>query len=109
MAEVEVKTGPEGAEIVLQGDLNIECAGELHKVIQETLMNNEVLKIDMDRVTNVDLSFLQLVCALFKEAVREGKRLVFDPLPEKIVNKAEKMGFTEEYTGGYFWKGVADG
>ncbi|MFW6005662.1 MAG: STAS domain-containing protein [Desulfonatronovibrionaceae bacterium] len=109
MAEVEVKKTPEGAEIVLQGDLNIECSADLHKVIQQTLTDNEVLKIDMQGVTNVDLSFLQIVCALFKEAVLEGKRLVFDPLPEKIVNKAEKMGFTEEYTGGYFWKGVADG
>ncbi|WP_045215237.1 STAS domain-containing protein [Desulfonatronovibrio magnus] len=109
MAEVEIKTDDQGAVMILQGNLNIECAKELHNVIVDTISVHEVIRVDMAQVDGVDLSFLQIVCALYKEAVIEGKKLVFDPVPDRIQNKAEKMGFTEEYTGGYFWKGDVDG
>ncbi len=108
MAEVEVKTDDTGVHMTLKGNLDIERASDLHKVIVEAIRSNDVLHIDMGQVNRVDLSFFQLVCALYKEAVGEGKRLIFDPVPQKIRIKAEKMGFTEEYTGGYFWKGEGD-
>lgn len=105
MGDVEISSDSVKAVMNLQGNLNVEHASELHRVILETLQKHEVVQIDMSKVESVDLTFFQLVCALYKEAVRGGKRLIFEPIPSKIVRKAEKMGFTEEYTGGYFWKG----
>lgn len=109
MAEVEVKTDNEGAVMTLKGSLNIESAAQIHTAFIEATQAHEVLRVDMSQTESVDLSFFQLVCALYKEAVREGKKLVFESVPERIRIKAEKMGFTEEYTGGYFWKGDFDG
>ncbi|RQD67488.1 MAG: STAS domain-containing protein [Desulfonatronovibrio sp. MSAO_Bac4] len=108
MANFEVSSDSTKAVMNLQGNLNVEHASELHRMILETLQKHEVVQIDMSNVESVDLTFLQLVCALYKEAVRGGKRLIFEPIPHRIVKKAEKMGFTEEYTGGYFWKGDVD-
>ncbi|MFN2267976.1 MAG: STAS domain-containing protein [Desulfonatronovibrio sp.] len=105
MANFEISSDSVKAVMNLQGNLNVEQASELHRAILETLQKHEVVQIDMGNVENVDLTFLQIVCALYKEAVRGGKRLIFESIPSKIVIKAEKMGFTEESTGGYFWKG----
>lgn len=105
MADIEVKTDGTGITITLKGDFDIENASELYQIVLDATQKYDVVYIDLGEVGRVDLSFFQIVCALYKEAVREGKKLVFDPIPTKIMTKAEKMGFTEEYTGGYFWKG----
>ncbi len=107
MAGIEVKTDGTGILITLKGDFDIEKASELHRIVLDATQKYDDLHIDLGEVGRVDLSFFQIVCSLYKEAVREGKKLVFDPIPAKIMIKAEKMGFTEEYTGGYFWKGVS--
>ncbi|WP_028575080.1 STAS domain-containing protein [Desulfonatronovibrio hydrogenovorans] len=109
MTDFQVTTDKDGALVVLKGSLGIESASELYAGIKEALEAHEVIRINMSGVDNVDLSFLQLVCSLYKAAVKEGKKLVFDQLPSRIVRKAEQMGFTEEYTGGYFWKGDENG
>ncbi len=97
----------EAIELSFEGTLDIERAREVYQKVEQALASGPELRVDMGGVEDVDLSFLQIVCAALKEADKQGKQVLFSSVPEEIRRKAAKMGFTREHTGGFFWEGGA--
>lgn len=59
----------------LEGNLGIQSASELKKVLLEALSGANHLILNLEKVTGADVSGLQLLCALHRIAMSEGKGL----------------------------------
>ena len=62
-----------GKHVRLVGAMTIECALEVKSILLELLANRDHLFLNIDEVSEADLSCLQLLCALHKSAMQEGK------------------------------------
>ncbi|MDH4161381.1 MAG: STAS domain-containing protein [Nitrospirota bacterium] len=65
------KTGP----LVLEGELVVEHAEELKKILLEALKNGDSLDIDIEHVDQADLFGLQTLCSAHRSAMKAGKKL----------------------------------
>ena len=69
----------------LEGDLDITCAAELRKTLQESLGSGKAVQVDLERVTGLDITAVQLFWAAQREAVRLGVGLALrGDVPETI-------------------------
>ena len=73
--QVDVVRSTESCIVRLRGNLTVEHAHELKQSILDALQGNERIVIELEGVTDVDLSFLQLLCAAHKTSMRLGKEL----------------------------------
>ncbi len=71
------KLEPSGGASVLtlDGELTIEHAGELKKMLIEAMDSAESVDIKLEEVTGVDLSCLQLLCSAHRTALKSRKQL----------------------------------
>ena len=58
-----------------EGRLTYETIGVHHRNLLEAVTGNQELNLDLSGATEVDLSFLQLVCAARRLAARDNKTL----------------------------------
>lgn len=59
----------------LKGSWTIERANELKRVLLEMLNSCEHMSIDLEELTDVDLSTMQLICSAHRTSLRDGKQL----------------------------------
>jgi anti-anti-sigma regulatory factor len=69
----------------LYDDFTIQNADELKTVLKESLEAADILTINAEYITEIDLSCLQLLCAAHKSAIHEGKTVVLDYSRSKVV------------------------
>jgi anti-anti-sigma regulatory factor len=80
--------------LALEGDCTLDRALELRSVLLEALIDDGELLLNLENATEVDLSFLQLLCAAHRAALRCGKQLVLGPEPSTaFMEAAEGAGF----------------
>ena len=98
--------------VVLDGALNIQRIGELKEAFAAAFTESDHVVLDLARGTEVDLSFLQLVCAAHKSASRTHKQLTLSgERPECLRQAIEEAGFLplkgcRDVSGnGCLWKG----
>lgn len=60
----------------LEGDVNVSRAAELKDALLKSLEKAESIEINLNDVTAIDLSCLQLLCSAHRTAVKEGKTLI---------------------------------
>lgn len=81
--------------IEISGVCGVEEAVRIRTVLAESLSQAEKAWLDLSKATDADLSFLQLLCAAHKSAVRRGKALtVAGTVPEDIRQKVREAGMT---------------
>lgn len=91
------KGSPKNEVLKFKGDLTIENAQELHRLLLAALDNLEEISLSFEEVTAVDLSFVQLICAAHRTAVRADKNLkLADPRPEVLKAVVRETGFLRE-------------
>ena len=83
---------PGNGIVVINGEMTIENAGEIRKLLLEALTGAEELRLDLKNVTHADLTGLQLICAAHISSIKLGKRFIVnvsdsDPL-KKVVQDA---------------------
>ncbi|MBI4642436.1 MAG: STAS domain-containing protein [Deltaproteobacteria bacterium] len=79
------------------GDLTIENAQELHKILLTALDKAEQLLLTFENVTATDLSFVQLLCSAHRTAVRSDKNMKLDSQrPEVLKAAVREMGLIRE-------------
>lgn len=61
--------------VKLRGDLTVEHAHEMKSVFLEALQSNERVVVELEGITDVDLSFLQLLCSAHRTSMRLNKSL----------------------------------
>ena len=78
----------------VQRTCTIEEAGRIRALLMEQLAGKNGLVLNLSNVDEVDLSFLQLLCAVHKSASNAGKTLTLEgALSEPLTRKAREAGF----------------
>jgi len=81
----------------MDGDLTIENVQELHQKLLTALDQIEELAITFEKVTAVDLAFVQLLCAAHRTAVKADKTLkLAGHCPEALITAVRELGFLRE-------------
>jgi ABC-type transporter Mla MlaB component len=81
----------------LDGDLTIENMQELHQILLDSLKNCHELSLSFAKVTAVDFSFVQLLCAAHRAAVRAEKVMRLPgECPEALRTVVRESGFMRE-------------
>jgi anti-anti-sigma regulatory factor len=78
-----------------QRTCTIEEAGRIRTLLMEHLAGGDGLFLNLSNVEEVDLSFLQLLCAAHKSASNAGKAFGLEgALSEALARKVREAGFT---------------
>lgn len=81
--------------LLLEGDLTVAQAPAVREALRKALGKGRQVTLAFGEVGRVDLSFLQLVCALHKSARAAGKRVVQPRagIPPQVMEAARAAGF----------------
>lgn len=80
--------------LCLDGELTVSRAAELKKMMIDALESSDTVEIDLDEVTGVDLSFLQLACSAHRTAITNGKEFFFSNGETEMLQQVrEQAGF----------------
>ena len=96
-------SGPEKPEnrvvINLGGVLTIVRAVELKQIISEALNKSKYVVLECSECTDMDLSFLQLVCSAHRTALQSNIMLKLgSTLEEHLLKKAGEAGYFRQTT-----------
>jgi anti-anti-sigma regulatory factor len=101
--------------LVFEGDLTIQRAVELKELILDNYKKSGRVQIAFGKTGDVDLSFLQLLCSLHRQAIRDKRPLgVTAPVPDKLVKNMKISGFerstacAEGDDADCIWKSIMD-
>ena len=108
--QFNVQEQGERGVIVLEGDLTVERAGELRKTLLDAFNSVKQVSFDLEKVTSVDLSCLQLLCSAHRTASLMGKELLqigdsSGRLKETVKSAGypRSIGCTEDMAKGCLW------
>jgi anti-anti-sigma regulatory factor len=94
MSAIFTRTGNKGV-ITLDGDVTLQQAEELRRVLIKALVDADEVSLDMEKVQQADLSCLQLLCSAHRSAARFTKKFAFSGCPPKALKDAvETAGFS---------------
>jgi anti-anti-sigma regulatory factor len=80
--------------LMFEGELTVNQAEAMKIDIVKALKNGEMVSVQFGEITNVDLSYFQLLCSSHRSAVRLQKQMYFESTPPQILkDAAEATGF----------------
>lgn len=81
-------------KLIFQGELTVSHVAQLHEDLIMALNGAEKIELDMQAVTEIDTSVLQLFCSAHKTAVKMQKSIeLIDSSTELAKNTAGLNGF----------------
>ena len=91
---MKVTTRKNKSFLKLDGEMNISRATDLKDALLESLEKAETVEINLNDVTGIDLSCLQLLCSAHRSASKEGKALTIkDPSLPLYIEARKNAGF----------------
>jgi anti-anti-sigma factor len=78
----------------VHGELTVECAKEFRSALMEELEKSDNILVDLEGLTEVDISGLQLLCSTSNTAEKLNKRFCLGNLPERFVQFANDTGYS---------------
>lgn len=93
---MKYKTHKSGEKKVMriEGDLVIQNADKLKQALLKTIQEADHVSVNLDNVTELDLTCLQLLCSAHRTCESTKKRLsLFHPLPEAVHQLIKDTGF----------------
>ena len=77
----------------LEGGIDITCAADLKRLLLEALASGKDLQLDLERVTDLDVTAIQLLWSAGFEAERSGAGVaVAGRVPEEIAFAVREAG-----------------
>lgn len=73
--QADMVRSTEACIVRLRGNLTVEHAQELKHVLLDALQDSERIVIELEGITDVDLSFLQLLCSAHRTSMKLGREL----------------------------------
>lgn len=87
------------------GELTVRTITEAHQKLLSESVNADTILVDASKVTDVDLTFVQLIESARRSASKDGKRLTMAaPLPPVLRDLLERGGFLSAGDSASFWK-----
>ncbi|HEX9022379.1 MAG TPA: STAS domain-containing protein [Geobacteraceae bacterium] len=99
MADMEIRRmEQEGTDetgvVAISGRMTIEHAGEIRSALLEVFASSDGVRLDLERVSEVDLTGLQLICAAHISSIRLKKRFnVNTTASEPLISFVQNAGF----------------
>lgn len=98
---VEIGAPPQGSEataqVQIQGEVTIEQIAELSQQLREAVARHSCLQVNVEAVSEVDFSFLQLMCATHIALEQQQGRLILVPYDHPPLRQmAQVTGFLRE-------------
>ncbi len=85
MADIELLDSPDGLVLVARGDLTIGDARLFKERLMEAFDGSGPLNLELDKVDEVDLSCIQLLCSANRSYLSRGRGISFTkPLSGQI-------------------------
>jgi anti-anti-sigma regulatory factor len=92
----KVSDSKKEGRLTIGGALTIQRSAELKEILLKAMTEVDSITIQFDRVTDVDLSCMQMLCAAHKTSMRIQKKLRIDENQTDILQKAFKdAGFSQ--------------
>ncbi len=111
----EIEQAGQDGLLKLQGRCTIEQATDLKEVLLRKIEENGHVSVNLEQVSEIDLTFLQLLCSAHGTSLKLNKGFTLDgPLPEvfiRVVREAgycRAMGCSRDINGSCLWKGGWD-
>jgi anti-anti-sigma regulatory factor len=108
----EVEQAGQDGVLKLQGRCTIEQANELKEVLLRKIGEGEHVSVNLEQVSEIDLTLLQLLCAAHGTSLKLKKQFALDgPLPEIFVRAVRESGYCRatgcrrDTSGSCLWKG----
>lgn len=76
----------DGKDVKIIGAMTIEHAQEAKTLLQELLTKKDNIPLDLEGVTGIDLSCLQLLCAMHKSAMQADKTVTLDYSRSSVIS-----------------------
>ncbi len=88
--------GADGQAVLhVEGELTVPGAVEMKGALLGALDGGRDIRIDLDEVTGIDLTALQLLCGARKFSVKNGVSFSLkSPLPERVREISELLGYS---------------
>jgi len=91
---VAIKQLPDLWEVAIEGDITLPCIAQVREAFLETLNGADHISLDLCYVSQVDISCLQVFCALHKTSITKGKEISFSgPVPSLVKETMERAGY----------------
>jgi anti-anti-sigma factor len=82
--------------LILEGELTIQFAGELKTLLLQVVEKSEVI-LDLNAVTAMDLSAMQLLCSLHRTMLKSSRRVsVAGGVPASLAESLAEAGFLRD-------------
>ena len=99
MFDYKVEESDDKKILSISGELTIQNAAELQKILIESLENTEHLTLNIEDVTEIDMSCLQLLCSAHKTTIKTDKGFSIDGNPSEIFLEAVNVSGYQQFTG----------
>ncbi len=99
MFECKVEESGDKKTLSINGELKIQDAAELQKVLIESLENTEHLDLNLENVTGIDMSCLQLLCSAHKTMSSSDRRLTLSSSYPEVVREAVNDSGYQQFKG----------
>jgi len=112
MADIKVEKKGKERVLVISGSLTIEHASEFREALIKSLEKASHVMLNMDGVTETDLSCLQLLCSAHRTFVNTKKSVelaeISDTLKQAVrdIGYKRNLGCMQETEKSCFWMGI---
>jgi anti-anti-sigma regulatory factor len=87
------------AVLAVSGPVTVERACELKEILMKALHGADQVVFDLEGMTEVDLSCLQMLCSAHRTSIRLNKRITLGNVRPEVFRRATECGGFERHTG----------
>jgi len=93
---IELNISEKNSNLTLKSDITIQISSELKEKLIKALDNSDNININLENVSNIDLSCLQLLCSAHDTALKENKTFKIEGnCPENVKNTIKLSGYSD--------------
>lgn len=97
MANFELKSTGSGHRLTVSGDLTVAAAAGFRDHLLQLMEGDGPAEIDLQNITDLDLTALQLICAVHQSAIVRGRDLALYGFPgEPLIRLLAGAGFPRQ-------------
>lgn len=87
-------TGDKSARLNISGSITVGNISSLYKKITELLGELDKLEINIGKDSEIDLTFMQVICSAHRTFQSEGKNIFISGDKENLYAHTDAMGYT---------------
>jgi anti-anti-sigma factor len=99
MKDFSLEHSGDVAVLAVSGPVTVEKACELKEILMKALHGAEHVIFNLEGMTEVDLSCLQILCSAHRTSIRLNKRITLGNVRPEVFSRAVECGGFDRHTG----------